>query len=452
MTRHSIGWIVAWMAGMAAAGHTAGDAPPVHEGYRLLLDRGYVPADLDQEIWEEIWKAWEEPARSQAENASPAERRKMAFQRYGFMERPGEDSPLPLQYSPDGKGGWAMNCFSCHGGKVAGVTIPGAPNTHIALQTFIDDVRNSKIRMKKKLAHMDVGSMIVPLGTTRGSTNAVIFGVALATYRDYDLNFRPTNPPRPMIHHDMDAPPWWNVKKKSHLYADGFAPRSHRSLMQFLMVPQNGPTQFAAYEADFEKIYDYVMTLEAPKYPYSIDETLAAAGRTIFNNHCSKCHGTYGPDADYPNVNVPLEVVGTDRVRYDSLGPEAFDFYAKSWYNRKSTTPVNTSPEGYVAPPLDGLWASAPYFHNGSVPTLWDVLNPTQRPVVWKRTEDGYDRNKVGLEVQEFKEVPSDVTNAVQRRDYFDTRKWGKSSEGHTFPDKLTEEEKKAVLEYLKTL
>lgn len=437
------------LAQMVSAG---GNLPSTHEGYRILLDKTYVPADLDQAIWDEIWKVWEEPARGQAEKATPEQRRKMAFERYGFTERPGEDSPLPLQYTPNDKGGWVMNCFTCHGGKVAGVTIPGAPNTHIALQTFIDDVRNTKIRMRKPLAHMDVGSMMVPLGTTRGSTNAVIFGVALATYRDYDLNFRPTNPPNKMIHHDMDAPPFWNVKKKSHLYADGFAPRSHRSLMQFLMVPQNGPKQFAAYEADFEKIYDYIMTMEAPKYPYSIDDKLAGVGREVFRNNCAECHGTYGPDGEYPTRNVPIDEVGTDRVRFDALGYKGFDFYEKSWFNRKSTSPVNKEPEGYVAPPLDGLWASAPYFHNGSVPTLWGVLHSDQRPVVWKRSEDGYDQEKIGLEVEEMTDIPADVTNAAQKRYYFDTRNYGKSAAGHLFPDKLTEEEKKAVLEYLKTL
>jgi hypothetical protein len=41
---------------------------------------------------------------------------------------------------------------------------------------------------------------------------------------------------------------------------------------------------------------------------------------------------------------------------------------------------------GYIAPPLVGIWASAPYFHNGSVPTLWQVLDPDSRADIWTRT------------------------------------------------------------------
>jgi cytochrome c peroxidase len=107
---------------------------------------------------------------------------------------------------------------------------------------------------------------------------------------------------------------------------------------------------------------------------------------------------------------------------------------------------------GYVAPPLDGIWASAPYFHNGSVPTLWHLLHSDQRPVVWKRTEDGYDQNKVGLEIETFDKIPANVKANTHRRRYFDTKLPGKSAAGHTFPNVLDEDQKRDLLEYLKTL
>ena len=114
------------------------------------------------------------------------------------------------------------------------------------------------------------------------------------------------------------------------------------------------------------------------------------------------------------------------------------------------------SPTGYVAPPLDGIWASAPYFHNGSVPTLWHVLHPGDRPVVWKRTATGYDRARVGLEVEEMEAMPVAAGGkklaSAERRRHFDTTRPGKSGKGHDFPDVLDESEKAAVLEYLKTL
>ena len=73
--------------------------------------------------------------------------------------------------------------------------------------------------------------------------------------------------------------------------------------------------------------------------------------------------------------------------------------------------------------------------------------------MVWQRTADGYDQQKVGLEVKTYKALPTDAQlSKAERRHYFDTQSFGKSSAGHTFPDELTEPEKNAVLEYLKTL
>jgi hypothetical protein len=108
-------------------------------------------------------------------------------------------------------------------------------------------------------------------------------------------------------------------------------------------------------------------------------------------------------------------------------------------------------PDGYVAPPLNGIWASAPYLHNGSVPTLWDVLNPDERPKVWKRTPTGYDDRKMGLEISIYESVPEKLSTGT-RRQYFDTTRAGKSAAGHRFSDELSTEERWAVLEYLKTL
>jgi len=74
------------------------------------------------------------------------------------------------------------------------------------------------------------------------------------------------------------------------------------------------------------------------------------------------------------------------------------------------------------------------------------------RPIVWRRTEDGYDQSHVGLEVATFDDLPHGVKAPAERREYFDTRKSGKSAAGHPFPNRLSENEKRAVLEYLKTL
>jgi hypothetical protein len=163
-----------------------------------------------------------------------------------------------------------------------------------------------------------------------------------------------------------------------------------------------------------------------------------------------------GRDGSYPDKLVPIADVGTDRVRLDSLSAKERGDLTASWFGHfgrdAAGLEARADATGYVAPPLDGIWASAPYLHNGSVPTLWHLMHPARRPTVWRRTPAGYDETRVGLEVEELENLPSGKVPPARRRTYFDTRKPGKSAAGHDFPDALTEDEKAAVLEYLKTL
>jgi hypothetical protein len=151
-------------------------------------------------------------------------------------------------------------------------------------------------------------------------------------------------------------------------------------------------------------------------------------------------------------VTVAIEELGTDPVRLTSMTADERAHYGKSWFAGYGQKKVIPSPKGYVAPPLDGIWASAPYLHNGSVPTLWHLLHSDQRPVVWKRSYDGYDSERVGLQVEILEQLPDGVSSKAEKRTYFDTRQFGKSRAGHTYPDVLDEADKRAVLEYLKTL
>jgi mono/diheme cytochrome c family protein len=421
-------------------------------GYRLLTTRPYLPPDFDQDIVDNLWRVWEEPLRAQAEKAAPHQRRNMVFSRYGLTERPGEPDGFPLQYVDAGQGRWAINCFACHGGKVAGRVIPGLPNSHFAFQTLADEVRAIKLS-KGQISKRDVLGSFFPLGSSNGTTNAVSFGVAVLAVRDADLNFVTNRPIPKFVHHDVDPPPWWNTKYKRWLYADGGIQSDHRALMPFLLSsPENTAQTVRAYEDDFKHIYAWILSLQPPKYPFDIDRTLAARGELAFNRTCTRCHGTYGPRPEYPNKIVPLDEVGTDPVRLQAITAQQQLDYQRSWLSYYGEKKVNVQPRGYVAPPLHGIWASAPYFHNGSVPTLWHVFHPDRRPVVWRRTEDGYDQQRVGLEVTELTELPPEAANLKIKRQYFDTRMFGKSAAGHTFPDELSEAEKRAVLEYLKTL
>src|SRR4051812_21555915 len=175
--------VVVFLTIAACASGRAADSAPrpsqAERGYALLVDKPYLPADFDQETFDAVWKQWPEPLRSQAEKASPDERRKMAFERYGLTPRP-DDPSKPLQYVVDAQGNWTMNCFACHGGTIPdgkgdspkASVWPGAPNSHFALQTLTEETRLIKPELQKPLSRMDLGSVFVPLGSTNGTTNA----------------------------------------------------------------------------------------------------------------------------------------------------------------------------------------------------------------------------------------------------------------------------------------
>ena len=421
------------------------------EGYRVLTENAYLQPDYDSEVLEQLEQGeWKLPF----PDTSKISKRLETWRAFGISPRP-EDETKPLQYvvktdPSTQKQSFIMNCFACHGGNNFGVVFPGSPNTTYALESFTEQVRRVKLKNRIKLAHMDVGSMFMPLGTSVGTSNAVMFGVALMSFRDKDLNVV-NRAPAEMDHHDMDAPPWWQFSRKTHMYIDGFANKGHKGLMQFMLVRQNGPEKFRAWASDFEKVYQFISQVKPPKYPLAVNDSLAKKGQSIFNQHCVSCHGTYGDKSEYPELNVPIDEIGTDRVRWDSLTPAYRKHYGDSWFADYGQQVTYDSPEGYTAPPLDGIWASAPYFHNGSVPTLWHVLHPSERPKIWRRVEQGLDSNRIGFVFENVEKVPRGLAS-FDRRWYFDTSVTGKSAAGHFYPDALSEDEKTSLLEYLKTL
>lgn len=448
------------------------NAQAVKLGWEVLTQKALLPSDFSQEVIDDIWRSWPAETRKKAESASAQDRLRAIYHRYGLSQRPeltvrddgvaafatpNEQDVVgpPMQYVVDEKGNWTMNCLSCHGGSVYGVPTPGAPNSRYALQTLTEEVRSTKFRLGKSLGRMELGSLVIPLGTTNGTTNAVVFGMGLMHYRDSQLNLVQRTP-QTFVHHDMDAPPWWHFHKRPYLYIDGFAEKGHRGLMQFTLVPENGPEFYREHEDDFRNVFAFLSALRAPNYDGPIDGDLAETGRHLFEQTCSRCHGTYAEDGgSYPNQMVAIDEIGTDPVRFEALPDAGRQKYADSWFAESEQgthqkTLVN--PEGYVAPPLDGVWASPPYFHNGSVPTLWHVLHPEERPVVWRRSEEGIDPDRIGFQIELAEKVPVFEPDVLIRRSYFDTRRFGKSSAGHDYPNELNEAEKRAVLEYLKTL
>jgi hypothetical protein len=97
----------------------------------------------------------------------------------------------------------------------------------------------------------------------------------------------------------------------------------------------------------------------------------------------------------------------------------------------------------YRARPLNGIWATAPYLHNGSVPSLYDLLLPSaQRPRIFYVGSWEFDPVHVGVE------TGSPFNGAFT----FDARLPGNSNAGHEYGIGLSEPEKMALIEYLKTL
>ena len=246
-----------------------------------------------------------------------------------------------------------------------------------------------------------------------------------------------------------DTPPWWLLKKKNAMFYNGFGRGDFgRFLMASNLLTTNDTTESRRVDEHMPDVLAYIYSLKPPKYPKPINQTLAAKGKVLFESNCSACHGTYGEDVSYPNYLIPASVIQTDSALYKSnySSQQFVDWFNKSWFTQ-GDHPAKLEPfVGYVAPPLDGIWVTAPYFHNGSVPTLEGVLNSKVRPKFWSRDFDKpqYDYDKVGWKYVIESKAASTST--------YNTTLLGYGNYGHYFGDALSEKERKAVIEYLKTL
>ncbi len=255
-----------------------------------------------------------------------------------------------------------------------------------------------------------------------------------------------------------DVPPWWHLRKKDALYYNGMGRGDFARLIQQITVFGIEDAEDAArIEPHMRDLLAYIETIEPPKYPAPIDRALAARGRAVFENNCASCHGTYsgdggGEDETYPNKLIPVEKVGTDPLYAQSLRDTPLvDWFNESWFaTAKNDAPSDAAyvePElAYIAPPLDGVWCTAPYLHNASVPTLEALLDSSKRPTRWRRTFDSHDYDLEALGWNHT--IPP--TDAPPDPKTYDTTLPGYSNQGHTYGDELSEEERRAVLEYLK--
>jgi hypothetical protein len=202
---------------------------------------------------------------------------------------------------------------------------------------------------------------------------------------------------------------------------------------------------------DLQRMQDWLMDRKPPAYPFlaSIDTALAERGADLYKEHCASCHA-FGGEQTGMVLKVGQEdaqnkTIGTDPHRAEMWTPaaaQAYNDYAKDYpwgFHRFRST------GGYVAVPLDAVWIRAPYLHNGSVPSLTDLLEPqANRPKVFYRGSDVYDPEKVGF----LSSGPHAERNGFK----YDTSLPGNSNEGHLWGTALAPADKKALIEYLKTL
>jgi hypothetical protein len=172
-------------------------------------------------------------------------------------------------------------------------------------------------------------------------------------------------------------------------------------------------------------------------------------GQQLFNNNCSFCHGQYVKGyqrADTSGMsrrellatvkvnyhsNTPVVNVGTDPLRAQGMQALAAPLNGLE-ISRKNGIVVKVQ-NGYVPPPLIGIWARWPYLHNNSVPTLCALLVPSAfRPVAWNTGEARSQKNDFDAECNGYplgEKAPEQWKK--NRWGYFDTRRAGLGNQGH---------------------
>jgi len=431
----------------------AAEPTAAERGERAMLGRHFTPPTFSPLAYENVWKLWDGGLKEKPANYHAAFR-----EYYGMHEAPYPNNGYPMGLR-EATGLFnrkllASDCLLCHAGSILGKSTIGLPNTALDMDSMFADLTGAD-GMPRKTPFV--------FTNVRGTTEAGSMAVWLLEMRDPDLKLRsPRLDLELKPHLCEDAPAWWLLKKKKTMYHTGGSDaRSVRSLMQFMMSPLNGPTVFRKEEATFADIQQYLLSLTPPKYPFPIDRELAKKGEALFGESCARCHGTYGEKWTYPNKIVALDEIGTDPTRYHGISAAFGEYYNRSWFTQEKAGwlvdeyAARTSP-GYQAPPLDGLWATAPYFHNGSAPTVADVLNSKARPKIFTRTyrtdEAAYDASKLGWKVQLLPRGADEKMTDHARRKIYDTTQPGRGNGGHTYGDHFTDEQRRAVIEYLKTL
>lgn len=249
------------------------------------------------------------------------------------------------------------------------------------------------------------------------------------------------------LHGISDFPPIWaqGIREGMQLHWDGNNDSiSERNKSAALALVQPTTINFSSVH----RVRDWLLELPPPAYSYPINEALATKGEVLYQNTCASCHAFGGAKV---GTVEPIDKIGTDRGRLDSytyeLASNQYSLFADISYKGEDQRFTHfRKTNGYANMPLDGVWLRAPYLHNGSVPTLRDLLNnPEERPKTFYRGNDVFDPTKVGF--------VSEVAEENGKKYFkFDTTLVGNLNSGHVYGTNLSAEDKDALVEYMKGL
>jgi len=369
----------------------------------------------------------------------------------------------------------ANNCLTCHGTPLFGELVIGLGNEFL---DFTIDPSNlaeragALVEGDEQIAawelYADRMQAISPYTQTHtvGVNPANNLTFALIAHRDPLTNawseqallpLPPTDPP------PVSVPPWWRMAKKPAMFNLGEGRGDHaRYMMAASLLCSDSIEELERIDAYAPDIRAYLASLKPPAYPFDINMAQAGQGKLLFVQNCQQCHGSYADhpqiESDYPARLVPIELIQTDDTlmrQAHAQGAAYSDWFNRSFYGQLST--IAAGP-GYVAPPLDGIWATAPFLHNGSVPSIRQLLDSSSRARYWQHlAKDAsdkalYDQRNLGWSHKRLSQgKPADNQQSAHKYIY-DTDLPGYANTGHTFGDHLSDDQRSAVIEYLKTL
>lgn len=248
----------------------------------------------------------------------------------------------------------------------------------------------------------------------------------------------------------VDMPPIWNQDKREGLWLhwDGNNDSVKERNFSAALAAGASRNNLDSMEQQLYQLVDWIKaSLKPPAYPFPINKTLAAHGKEIYRQYCFDCHDFNGSQV---GTVVPLDEINTDRGRLDSYTSAFRKIQRKYTVGHRWAFTRFRKTGGYANMPLDGLWARAPYLHNGSVPTLSDLLQATEnRPASFYIGDTNYDPEKVGFSHDR------PIANDGRKLMRLDTALRGNGNYGHEgeqYGTELKDDDKHALLEFLKTL